>query len=80
MPGRRKLRWNPARLTSIREAVGLSPESVAELVNKQLKGAKISGRKVRRWEAGTYVPDVKELEALCDVFHADVSIFFSAED
>lgn len=81
MPARSKPpRWNPSRLTAIREAVALSPERVAELLNKQLpEGAKISGRKVRRWEAGDYFPNAREIEALCRLFHADVSVFFSVE-
>ena len=74
------IRWNPGRITTIREAASLSPERVAELLNQQLpKGAAISGRKVRRWEAGDYFPNAQEIEALCRVFHADVAVFFSVD-
>ena len=79
MPARR-YRWNPERLVALRTAAGLSPESVASLVNEHLpKAARISGNKVRRWGAGLYFPDVRELEALCAVFNCDVAVFFKAD-
>jgi transcriptional regulator with XRE-family HTH domain len=80
MPARR-FRWNAHRLTVLRQAAGLSPERVAVLVNEHLpKSAKISGNKVRRWAAGLYFPDVRELEALCMVFNCDVGVFFKADN
>lgn len=77
----RRIRWNPQRLIALREAAGLSPESVAELLNDHLpKKAKVSGNKVRRWGAGLYVPDARELEVLCAVFNCDIAVFFKTDD
>lgn len=71
-------RWNAERLAEIRRSLGISPESFAALINKHMKaGPPISGRKVRRWEAGKYAPDAHELTAICAALHIeDVSTFF----
>lgn len=85
MPARRKApkttgtRWNPERLKAIREAVGLSPERLAELLN-QTAGLKVSGRKIRRWESHDNAPSVEELASIARVFHVDISRFFSVDD
>ena len=75
----RQLVWNPQKIRAIREALHLSPERFAAIINEFL-AVGVSGRKVRRWEAGGHAPNARELVAICHAFHLEIGTLFSDTD
>ncbi len=67
-------RWNPTKLRALREGLGLSLDQFAAQIGP------VTGRTIRRWEAGQHVPYIRHLEAIADAFNVDLGIFFEPRD
>ncbi len=69
---------NPKTLRQLREASGLTIESVATQSQKLQKAyyAAVTPEQLRQWEAGQGSPDLEHLETLAELYQCPVGYFF----